>query len=484
MSKWIKNWIWWLVGIGVALIGTAVWLPMTEQPENLTWFADAATKALTIFLFYLAGSVILAEKVYRGWYVIWEVLQGIYIDIGNAVAGHLRKKLSAKQRELLQTGIFALLFLVMIAMDVKSRNQFLKAGRYWVLLYGIFFLILGLLSVEKPLQKLDWCGKVPAAYTALWVVACISDLLVRKSFSFAGYVMLFGVGFLFFIWQNQGQMKTMLLRMMRGLEVTLPVIVVYCICFRPVKEEIWYNGCFTNRESMALYALALILAFVMELYHSKNNTTLLCSVSGLFVSGFYLVASGKRGCCLIALVVICAGLILAIKKQGRKWKVPIILASILLAAGVTAVAFAGIQKLPEKIGHSVTYTREREVEVTGGEISRRTIWTSYAKEWNLTGHKDALKFSGKRQDAANGILQLVYRYGIFIVIPYLILLYQVIAEVIRRRDGMGILILAVYLATLLWCNVEIPFTNPIWLLFYFMVGTLFEQEKIANEKEM
>ena len=140
---------------------------------------------------------------------------------------------------------------------------------------------------------------------------------------------------------------------------------------------------------------------------------------------------------------------------------------------MTAVAFAGIQKLPEKIGHSVTYTREREVEVTGGEISRRTIWTSYAKEWNLTGHKDALKFSGKRQDAANGILQLVYRYGIFIMIPYLILLYQVIAEVIRRRDGMGILILAVYLAILLWCNVEIPFTNPI-----------FEQEKIANEKEM
>ena len=475
MNKWMKSWIWWATGTGISILGTILWLQTGGTNESLTWFADMMTKALTIFLVYLAGSILVSERVWNSWYLLWEVVQEVYLNVGNMAELHLIGKISKKMRERLQRICFLLLFLLMIVMDVKSSARYGNVGRYWALAYGILLFLIAFFSVEEKLEKQNWNGKITMLYTVFWGMTCVSDAIVRKTFSFTGYVMLLAAGFVFFVWQNQHQTDMMLRKILRGLEDTLPFIVLYCVCFRPIKDGGGYHGCFTNREGMALYAVALVAAFLAELYNDEKGRDVCRSICGLAVSWYFLIAAGKKGCIVIGAALTGCMLLMYICKN-KKIDLTFILLSTLIAAILIGGLHIGLQKLPQKVGHPVTYEREQETSITEDKWNRQELWSAYGTEWNVMGHKNALKFDGKRENASNGIMQVGYRYGILILIPYIMLLYQAYREAIKKRDVVSVMIMSVFLATMMLYNVEIPFTTPIWLMFYIFIGKEFENK--------
>ena len=93
----------------------------------------------------------------------------------------------------------------------------------------------------------------------------ISDLLVCKEIPYVGFIMLVILGFVFFVWQNAEMYDVFLHNAIRGLVYTLPILVLYCTFFREKKAGFLYNGCFSDRESMALYMMAVCIALFEEI---------------------------------------------------------------------------------------------------------------------------------------------------------------------------------------------------------------------------
>lgn len=476
--------------------------------ENLFDFVDFMTKFLTVFLFYLGASILFALGKNAEWYFLLDILQNVYIGMGDAVGKVVVQRLSEPVKKALQTICFLLMFLLMIVMDIKSRNAFEQESRGWVILFAALFLMLGMLAWQKPLQKREWKGIFPAIWTGLWVMACVSDLLVRKSFSFTGYVMLLCAGFAFFVWHNTGQMQKMLLIMIRGLEWTFPAVILYCICFRAKLLGILYNGCFTNRESMALYAVALVIAFLTELHIllEKDKTLslrIMVTGIGLALSCYYLYCTRVFGGWMAALAAAVIWCVFQLKQRKMligKWKklLPVFVITLAAAFGVVIAVNTVSKILPEKIGHSISYENEiletnlsaeligkmeaafpgwAEGVVKSDNVNRSSIWSSYLRDCNLLGNQDSLEVSGRIMDAYNGLIQMMHRYGIFVLVPYSLLLIYSVCRAWREENFLLREIVTVFLITMLFQNVEIPFTNGLWLMFYLAIGTYFEEKQ-------
>ena len=77
-----------------------------------------------------------------------------------------------------------------------------------------------------------------------------------------------------------------------------------------------------------------------------------------------------------------------------------------------------------------------------------------------------------------------YRYGVFILLPYSLLLLGCLYRAWKER---GYLMLAVTVAfgiVMLTQNIELPFAQPLWMIFYLGMGSWFVSEKEEQEVEM
>lgn len=488
VNKWVKKGAWVLAGIFISAAIGILWVKKSGLIREGEPFAGFMTRALTVFLVYLSVSIFWRGKIVRHWYMLVEILQNFYIEVGDALGKKLSEKITLQIREKMRTACFTLMFLLMIVMDVKSRNQFKAESKFWVVLFGILIFTTGILSWREPLQKRKWKSNFTAIWLLLWSMVSVSDLLVRKSFSYTGYVMLLCVGFSFFIWQNTGETKTIIRTILLGLEWTLPLVAVYCVYFRAKTPGILYNGCFTNRESMALYSLTLFIAFLgnfHEIFGEKKVETVqtIAFGVGLSLSCYYLYYTKVSGCLLAAFAVAVVWLIFqrkqikSILQKGRKLIV-LLGTSVVLSLGLVVLVNAGSKVLPEKIGYPVSYAKEVEESDTAVEREweeKKNIWKEYSRECNLIGNKDALKKSGKTKDASNGFLQMMQRYGIFIIIPYVFLLICCVWKIRKEKEFEVVAVIVAFVITMLLQNVEIPFTNGLWLVFYLMIGRFLEK---------
>ena len=140
-------------------------------------------------------------------------------------------------------------------------------------LIGCMLLIAGL-NIRKPLKYRNWNNLLVISWIVLWVLACISDFIVTKKksayFSFYGYFILFPTGFLFFVWNNQENREKMLWQLLKALEITFVLCVVYCLMFRPETDGYRYKGFYTNPNPFGLYMAVMIGVFLCEIdYYIK-----------------------------------------------------------------------------------------------------------------------------------------------------------------------------------------------------------------------
>ena len=118
--------------------------------------------------------------------------------------------------------------------------------------------------------------------------------------------------------------------------------------------------------------------------------------------------------------------------------------------------------------------------ITRSLYDQRLIWSGYMRKLNCFGHQErALFFWGEKWYPNNGILEIVFRYGIFAGVFYLGLLLQsgkmLIDKCSRRYEAKeirivskGIIVLFFVLNLLI--SLEAPFLSPIWLIFYLFLG--------------
>lgn len=495
-------------------IGTRIRIKGIQLRQKYFDMENFMRKSVIIFLVCLTGYIVISARRRIDWYLVVEVLQNFFIFMGNVWGRKIVKIFDRKRRNKLQTACFTIIFILTITMNVISGNDYTVSGQYWMLCFGALLLFTGILSFRKPLKKQNWRTETCLVCVLLWEMTALSDLFVSKSTPYVGYVMSICGGFLIFVWWSEGNYKDAFYRMLRGLEWTLPIIVVYCMIFRSKKVGILYNGCFLQRESMSMYALALFIAFLLDgkrFICQKNFDWKKLFVIGVgsAISAFFLYYSDTIWCNLSAFIAL------------LMWSVDLILQRSLWRKNVSKLAITGfvlllysailiigikylIKELPGSLGTDIEYENEVwetklsedliyaiELEqpgwldkvTRGNQLERKELWRIYVQKLNFIGHADNLKVEESYMNPSNGVLQIAYRYGVLIWVPYFALLIGSVYSVWKQRDFLWSAIVFSFLIGSLFGDLEIPYAQPLWFMFYFGIGQFFRKDNKAGELE-
>lgn len=98
----------------------------------------------------------------------------------------------------------------------------------------------------------------------------------------------------------------------------------------------------------------------------------------------------------------------------------------------------------------------------------------YLRNLNLFGaENENLLLRGEEVAAPNGMLQLVYRYGLLVTIPFVLLLVSVVRQAFREKQWILVILTTGYVICTCLFNIEQPLQNPLWMLCYLGIGILF-----------
>lgn len=125
--------------------------------------------------------------------------------------------------------------------------------------------------------------------------------------------------------------------------------------------------------------------------------------------------------------------------------------------------------------------------------SGRTLYyLAYIRQMNLLGHYYHARNWGDYIYPHNGLLEIMYRYGIFAGIPYCAMLFYVLWYSMKyaRKHSEGktgcrlypLLITVGAFGNLLFENAEKPFVWMIWVLLYIGMGMLFPTEEHEDKE--
>ncbi len=132
--------------------------------------------------------------------------------------------------------------------------------------------------------------------------------------------------------------------------------------------------------------------------------------------------------------------------------------------------------------YKLTHSTSLESLTTG----RTVYWKAYLRELNLWGHKHMAHFLGANRMPHNGYLAMMYRYGIFAAVPYILMVLFNLWFAFRyfRRHLFGDEYAFFVLADMLCCflllfveNLELPFGWVCWYGMYVVMGIYFDDEK-------
>ncbi len=502
-------------------------MQLRENPPVFTW-----GKATVIFLFAFAVYCCLAAvvriilkklNIHCNPYCWIDILQDIYI----LVAEQMRKAVafipqSGKIRNYCRTGLFLLIFLYSVYVEIAGT--YYTGFKYHLFIYTVLLLVLAALTVESKLKKKNWNNPMVWSWLVLWLMVCISDFIVLKYLRFMGYVMIFGVGFLIFIWNNMKRPSKFTADFVRAVHWFFAVITVFCILCRPENDAYRYSGFTDNPSIFALYIgtcwavvlgeidsriqagekLRKIIPYIGEgclvfsfCWKSQSAGPLICMAGMAFLWLFKMVRRTR-------------------KKMTRKNLIAVIISAAVLILPVHAGLTWGLTNIPQAAGTAITYEGETTAlrlntipvayaaEADGSEQESRLAqkfssptlsrilsgrdyyYRTYLRDMNLSGHRAYPKMYGHRRLPHNAVIGIAHRYGVFAAVPYVLMLTAVIAGTIRygrrkqKYSGVPFYICLSTIVVAMADNVEQPFIWLPWFGLYIMMGCTFTDNFAEN----
>ena len=138
----------------------------------------------------------------------------------------------------------------------------------------------------------------------------------------------------------------------------------------------------------------------------------------------------------------------------------------------------------------ILYKLKTSVSLETLTSGRTLYWKAYLRDMNLFGHYYNATFWGGGHKPHNGYIAIMYRYGIFALVPYvMMILYNLIYAVRYFWENMyddrkyAFFILANMLCCI-WLlvmeNLELPFGWICWYGMYLIMGVYFDGGKKEN----
>ena len=447
-----------------------------------------------------------------------EVLSYFYEHMGSFFAAWRTKRVS--DIELGHRLSFSLLFITCIAANVLGWQTDEELFRYYLISSAALLLIAGGLCVpaEHRKKKVIWESPVAFAWIALWIGTVISDFFARGQIHFVGYVMIFAAGFFIYRWNRVAHPENVLFAMMEALEIVFGITILICVMFRPKLLAVQYNGIFRDPEDNAMFALLMVvvLGVMMERQMLCNRFTVkmnICLIELALAAYMVLRAENQTGYVILMLLMLMfAWRIIGYRKQWfeyAKKNIGLLALTLFLAAGFAGAFHVGIKYVPEKIGLALTYKEEEKLSqeseqvltelswydaklvedvVREEEIEKNIIQTNYLRKLNLYGNGKNMKVFREKVPAYSGYLYMAYRYGIFILVPFVMYQIIVLAAGIRgirtggkpkavcNKGQRSLLILGIAIIYVGFClcgNADASLKHPLILCMYLMTGCLF-----------
>lgn len=424
-----------------------------------------------------------------------------------------------------KSGLRKLLFLTILLIPYivyRMGYSALLIVRRENLLLSVCFLLIALLSWERSRRRVDCRNPLVYSWSILWLMVLISDFVLGRAVQSAGIFMIGAVAPFYMAWNYMRRPERLTRDFLAALRYLYWAGSVYCLFFRPYEPGYRYTGIYGNSNLFAGYLVTVNIAFLANLSEhlgreKLKNRVLAENVLGLvtiweflkmtesvtalvayvmewtvFLWGQFPVEKRKSyqrnlrkglAMSLVCIVIVGVSGKWCLSNVPKIWEVEFkeqehqpltgdsTLSLVAEAAGQNAYASGLSERLRQKITSGEWY------DLFAG---RDEIWKNYIRNWNLFGHYGNIEsLDGKTMHAHNALLQMMNDYGIFIAVPFLLMLYYSLkygikAVFVKKKFGLFFLLAAVnYIVQGLAENT--PYLSYSWLTYYIALGGLFSQ---------
>lgn len=491
-------------------------------------FIKIMAAAYTGFLVALGLLLLLKKRIkwkfpWQKWRKGWlETLQFAYQIFWEGICKKIHDKTTGKQRTYLRRLLFCLLFLWMITADLMGWLKNGAVERYYLLSFSVIVILIGILMWEKRLSYVNWNHHLNLAWIWLWIGTLLADWFVISEIKYHGCVMLLVCGCFIFLWNNRKESENILCEMMQALEIDFVIATIFCMLFRTKKLTIRYNGFFNSSEYFAMYAVLMLAVFLAEIDKMIRRKESLkkygAYVTGAAVSFYFLLrASNESGYVAAAgiLLIFIVRQILERKEWLNQWHT--IFRNGMTAGLIGILCVCGVhfstKYLPAFLGTEIEYQHETLISNVSGEEMKKfealepglakarsyqdqeygIKWKNYVRRLGLNGKRGRLMVNRRRTTAYNGYIQMAYQYGIFILLPYIMVqICMVIKGISFLKKGSSdmwlFMVTAIFICFCILGNVENDFGHPLWFCYYVGMGYWFidkvdEEERIGETEK-
>lgn len=352
------------------------------------------------------------------------------------------------------------------------------------------------LAAWIPVGKRDRSNRVCSSIWKLWLMIAmlqfISELLVKSEFEYGEFIevwMLICFGLLYRAWERMPEPRQLLDEFAIAVELLFFMNAAYCILGDSRKSMVtsMLTGVRTNPNPLAIGVGCSMVIFLFRLCKAINRRRkwyyYIEPGVGLALGVWMLrEADGRNGWIIffsamfLFVVFYISRVLQRMTVQKRRiWKK---IFAVTAMAGV--LCFVIVLNVKIQDGETGVYSLD---SFSSGRIN---IWKEYLGKVGLLGHGELLEIDGVKISAHNGIISMMYRYGILAGTIQLIFIVEVGSVVWRffRRKAKGeyeFLLAGVFAAYLFASMLDtcdegmLAWLN--WYAFYFIIGYLIQENR-------
>lgn len=462
-------------------------------------------------------------------------LQDLFIAILRPFTS-IAMRIDDKKKNIIRVFCFTTIFLLCIFSRVYRGVNY-EYYNYYTLVCCVIMFIIMVLSLDKKMKRLEWNKPLGLILLFLFLLMAASEWLTPKSQSYIELIIIFFFGGLAFVWNNCENRERLWNNVFTAIKASFWLVTIISFLFRPIQEGCRYSGLYLNPNSAAYHLLPVIAVYICSIDNLIRTKQTLKkgwdSFLGLGVAMFLLFMSQSRTSFFSIFIMVIAWFALRFyisRKEKKQLLLFKYMAMIIFTVAVSyPICHELLETLPKAVNHPIVFDNDQPYRIrdfdyfdekeevkapSKGNASllselkkiisskfvdkilsgRLTVYKAYMSRLNWKGHEEiTLQVDDNLWTSAhNNILQFAYIYGKLTIVPYILLIFLVLAYsfvfLVKNYNSINYAMLPFVLTTGFAVNTMFeavfqPFHRFTAFIFWIIIGELlfYKSKSQTNE---